>query len=128
MLKVCRGGSSLADLGVVKAWGRPAGYDLEENFSVYTDWIWLHNEKPDVVLVDGRFRVCSFLTSLLQAESGTKIIFDDYVNRQHYHFVERFISPVAFFGRQALFIVPPKQLLKVDDLVDSINKFRYVFD
>ena len=37
--------------------------------------VWL----DDCVLVDGRFRVCCFLTSLKNAEQGTRIIFDDYV-------------------------------------------------
>ena len=49
-------------------------------------------KSPKLVIVGGRFRVCYFLTSLKFAEEGTKILFDDYANRPHYHFVEKYGS------------------------------------
>ena len=116
------------DLGPLGAWGRPLGYERSEHFSDYTDWIWGQGVSPDLVLVDGRFRVCCFLTSLLNAAEGTLIIFDDYTNRAHYHFVERFLKPFETCGRQALFRVPAKARLDEQGLRDSISQFRYVFD
>lgn len=118
----------LADLGPVGSWGRPRSYQKAENFRDYTDWIWNNERKPDVVLVDGRFRVCCFLTCLLNGDSGTKILFDDYTNRPHYHFVEKYLRPVDTCGRQALFIVPDKTALNIDAIAEDIHKFRYVFD
>ena len=118
----------LADIGEVGPWGRPVNYLKANNFHDYTDWIWSSKKKPNVILIDGRFRVCCFLTCILNAESGTKILFDDYTNRPHYHYVEKYIKPIETCGRQALFIVPNKEILNLNTLTDSIDKFRFVFD
>tara|TARA_Y200000002_G_scaffold382817_1_gene401472 strand:+ start:4633 stop:5271 length:639 start_codon:yes stop_codon:yes gene_type:complete len=116
------------DLGKVGNWGRPLRYDKSSNFSDYTDYIWKQTEKPNLVLVDGRFRVCCFLTSLKFAKPGTKIIFDDYVNRPHYHFVEKYISRSNECGRQCLFVVPSKSKIDMDSLNKDIEAFRFVMD
>jgi hypothetical protein len=120
--------SHLADVGPIGSMGRPLGYSRLENFNDYTDWIWMNDKKPNLVLVDGRFRVCCFLTSLIFAEKGTKIFFDDYTNRPHYHFVEKFIKPSETCGRQALFIVPKRGVLDIRGIKEAIVKFRFVFD
>jgi hypothetical protein len=118
-----------ADLGPVGDWGRPLSYDKHDNFADYTDWIWKQGVSPSVVLIDGRFRVCCFLTSLLHSREGAAIIFDDYHNmRAHYHFVEKFLKPVDTCGRQALFRVPARASLDEERLKDAIEKFRFVFD
>lgn len=63
-------------------------------------------DQPDMVLIDGQFRVACFLYTLLQAAAGTRVLFDDYRDRPQYHFVEE-ICPVAqWSGRMALFMVP----------------------
>ena len=116
------------DLGKVGSWGRPISYDKNYNFSDYTDYIWKQPEKPKLVLVDGRFRVCCFLTSLKFADAGTKIIFDDYVNRPHYHFIEKYVSRIHECGRQCLFIVPSKSKINIDSLNKDIDAFRFVMD
>ena len=83
---------------------------------------------PKLVLVDGRFRVCCFLTSLKFAEAGTKIIFDDYVNSPHYHFIEKYVSRINQCGRQCLFIVPTKSKIDMNSLNKDIDAFRFVMD
>lgn len=117
-----------ANVGKIKDWGTPSNYENHQNFNDYTDWIWEQNVSPDVVLVDGRFRVCCFLTSLLRAQEGTRLVFDDYINREEYHIVEKFIKPVNTCGRQALFIVPNKATLDLPELETFIKHFRFVFD
>ena len=116
------------DLGKVGGWGRPISYLKCSNFSVYTDYIWKRSEKPKLVLVDGRFRVCCFLTSLKFADPGTKIIFADYVNRPQYHFVEKYVSRINECGRQCLFVVPSKSEIDMDSLNKDIDFFRFVMD
>ena len=81
-----------SNLGDVSGWGRPLSYKKMDSFFEYTDFIWRQKKSPKLVIVDGRFRVCCFLTSLKFAEEGTKILFDDYANRPHYHFVEKYGS------------------------------------
>ena len=116
------------DLGKVRRWGFPLSYVKSNNFQDYTDYIWKQSEIPKLVLVDGRFRVCCFLTSLKFAEAGTKIIFDDYVNSPHYHFIEKYVSRINECGRQCLFIEPAKNKIDMISLNKDIDAFRFVMD
>jgi hypothetical protein len=65
---------------------------------------------------------------LIKGRAGALIFFDDYIDRPQYHFIEKYVRPFAFCGRQAIFKIPEKGALDVAKIVDSINKFRYVFD
>ena len=94
----------------------------------YTDFLWKQPEKPDTVLIDGRFRVCCFLTTLKLADEGTRIIFDDYINRPHYHFIEKYVPRVTVCGRQCLFIKALKYNLDINELSKDIESFRFVMD
>jgi hypothetical protein len=115
-------------LGKVGGWGRPLSYEKNYFFSDYTDYIWKQKNSPEIVLVDGRFRVCCFLTSLKFAEEGTKVFFDDYTNRPHYHFVEKYVSRVKECGRQCMFVVPSKAEIDMAELDKDIASFRNVMD
>ena len=116
------------DLGEVENWGRPIGYEKSYNFINYFNWIWTQDILPDTVLIDGRFRVCCFLTSIKYANENTKIIFDDYNNRPYYHVIEKFIKKEQTCGRQALFVVKNKNDINIDLLNIEINNFYYVMD
>ena len=116
------------DLGEMGAWGWPLRYRYRDRFWEYTDFLWQQTKLPDVVLVDGRFRVCCFLTSLKYARPGTKILFDDYINRPHYHIVESYVPRVEVWGRQCLFVAPPADSLDMQALDREIANFRHVLD
>lgn len=94
------------DVGPVAKWGRPRTFRKRRNFIHYIEGVWTGVARPDVVLIDGRFRVACFLTCLLHARPGTRIVFDDYVGRRTYHLVEEFVTPDARNARQAVFTVP----------------------
>lgn len=117
-----------SNLGEVGSWGRPLSYEYIDSFSDYTDFVWKQKKTPKLVLVDGRFRVCCFLTSLKFAEEGTKILFDDYINRPHYHFVEKYVSRLKECGRQCMFVVPSKTEIDMIELEKDIVSFRNVMD
>ncbi len=117
-----------ADCGDIGDWGRPETYDHRTGFHDYTDWLWRQALRPDVVLIDGRFRVCCFLTSLKHADAGTRLIFDDYTDRRWYHIVERLVPRHQVCGRQCLFVVPPKSALDMAALDRMIDQFRLVMD
>ena len=116
-----------SNVGETTKWGYPKGYSNYINFNDYTDYIW-KQKKPSIVLIDGRFRVCCFLTSLKFAEEGTKIFFDDYTDRYHYHFIEKYVSIEKKCGRQCLFIVPSKNKIDINELNKDISLFRNVMD
>ena len=82
--------------------------------------------QPDLVLVDGRFRVACFLYSLLHMKAGGVILWDDYTNRPEYHSVERFLKPVAYHDEMAVF-----QITGQEDLpgaVDALFSGLFVLD
>ena len=114
------------DLGPLSNWGKPSSYAKRENIKTYLNYIWQQSLKPSLVLIDGRFRVACFLTCLLRANSGTKLIFDDYVNRPYYHIIEEIIEPTQLSPRQALFIVP----VNIDKIrvQKYLEKFLLVMD
>lgn len=80
------------------------------------------------VLIDGRFRVASFLTSIKFCDDGCKIIFDDYANRTHYHVVEEIIKPIKIFGNQALFEVKDRNSLQENEIDQLLRSFEHVRD
>jgi hypothetical protein len=118
----------IADMGDIGDVGRPKSYDFSHNFSQYFDLIWHQSKKPDCVLIDGRFRVCCFLTTLKFADEGTFIFFDDYIDRPHYHFIEKYVNRHKECGRQCLFIKPSNSLIDFKELDKDIDLFRYVMD
>jgi hypothetical protein len=95
------------DIGPTKAWGYPVSRNSTKHWPAYCIAPWKSLEacgmSPDLILIDGRFRVAAFLYSLLMAKKGTTILFDDYEKRNHYHVVEQVIKPVKLLGRMAEF-------------------------
>ncbi len=67
-------------------------------------------QQPDLILVDGRFRVACVLESLLGLSplSETQILVDDYVGRPEYGVVEQY-ADVELVGRMA--VLRPRRLL-----------------
>ena len=110
------------------SWGWPDDYSVRDNFINYANDIWNRGLKPNFILIDGRLRVLCFLISLKRCNSGTKIIFDDYVNRKFYHIVEELIKPSSNDGRQCLFEVGDKKDIDMKKLDFLINKFNYILD
>lgn len=116
------------DLGAVGGWGRPIDYINRHGFAEYTDFMWKQAEKPNVILIDGRFRVCCFLTALKYANEGAYLLFDDYIGRPHYHVVEKYVERSEECGRQCLFIVPSADKIDFEALDKDIISFRHVMD
>jgi hypothetical protein len=114
------------DVGEIADWGRPKSYAKRHNFLLYSKWFWESEVSPDLVLIDGRFRVLCFLTSLKFAPVGTKIIFDDYSNRPFYHVAEEFSPILDRCGRQVLFESTQNAKKRITD--DLLLSFKNVID
>jgi hypothetical protein len=97
------------DLGPVENWGTPKDNNRARDFWKYSTSPWemaaRENAVPDVVLIDGRFRVACFLYSLLAARKGTLIIFDDYLDRPEYFVAEKYCQLEGKAGRMGFFFV-----------------------
>ena len=79
--------------------------------------------EPDLILVDGRFRSACFLTSCIKTTLPIRILFDDYVKREHYHFVENIVTPSEVIAdRMAVFDIAP-DMVRAEVLLDFITAF-----
>lgn len=109
-----------ADIGPTGSWGRPEGSGAYRRFHLYATGIWDHPgfRHPDVVLIDGRFRVACFLATMIRCTRPVTVLFDDYIDRKYYHWIEELIPRDELIGRMARFTVrpqslPPEQLTRV---------------
>lgn len=116
------------DIGPTVEWGNPRDSSKAAKWPLYSSSIWSEiiakcEDEPDLVLIDGRFRVASFLATLIFGRPGTTILFDDYLDRPHYHVVEKYLRPVGGAGRMAEFRTadpPPREIL-LDLMAYSTN-------
>jgi hypothetical protein len=113
------------NFGKVGEWGRPLNYTHIDQLHDYTSAVFKYCN-PDLILIDGRFRVFCFLFTLQEATIGTRIIFDDYTNRPHYHIIETVVRPIETCGRQALFM--KTQDFDVTLIETLMSSFEYVMD
>ncbi|MDA7425996.1 hypothetical protein [Thalassococcus lentus] len=109
-----------SDIGATKEWGHPVDASEWRRFARYPLEVWGLKEfrQPDVVLVDGRFRQGCALATAFMTKKPVEVLFDDYVQRKHYHKVEDFLGSPEITGRMARFRVvpqpiPPEKLLQV---------------
>lgn len=85
-----------ADIGAVGFMGRPAGDSPRETWPEYARLPWMHTGEtpPDLVFVDGRFRVACILETALRVERKTIIAVHDFWNRPAYHGVLPFLDEI----------------------------------
>ena len=105
-----------ADIGPTRAWGQPADRSGFRRYHLYATEIWDHPRfrHPDVVLIDGRFRVACFLTAMIRCTRPVTVLFDDYIDRESYHWIEELFPVQDMAGRMARFTVTPRALAPED--------------
>jgi len=100
----------IAPIGHVEAWGRPTDRSKISSWNAYSSLPWFYCSDnsliPDLILIDGRFRVACFCASFLSAREGATILFDDFFGRPHYNIVKSLVEPIRMHGRMAEFTVP----------------------
>lgn len=122
-----------ADIGPVKAWGRPASRDHRSRWPSYAALPWdRYAAWPDtasIVLVDGRFRVSCCLAAveaiLDHGRRHTKILFHDFLpDRPKYENVLAFCEIV--YRVEGLVILRPRPDLDRSALRKARQAFNYV--
>lgn len=111
-----------SDIGPTKEWGHPADETGWKRWARYPLKVWERGVDPDVVLVDGRFRVGCALAALFRARRPFRLLFDDYAPRQHYHVAAEYLGRPRMAGRMAVWEVepkpvPPERLLQIVTLM-----------
>jgi hypothetical protein len=106
------------NIGLTQHWGMPVFTKPTRRrvrrWEEYAKAPWRYfrtiGQQPDLILVDGRFRVACVLESLLSLSplSNTRILVDDYLGRPEYSVVERY-ADMELVGRMA--VLRPRKLL-----------------
>ncbi len=99
-----------ADIGPTKEWGHPVDDSEWKKFPRYPLAVWDNPRftHPDVVLVDGRFRVGCALATAFRITRPVTLYIDDYADRKRLHAIEDFLGkPDEMIGRMARFNVTP---------------------
>ena len=98
-----------ADIGPTKEWGHPKDESAFRNWPGYALKFWELRDvpHPDVVLIDGRFRLASFMATAFHITRPVTLYFDDYLPRPAYHKAEQLLKPSQIIGRMARFDLLP---------------------
>lgn len=124
-----------SDIGLTEEWGYPvftrpsnAKHDRWRNYTEKAfSQISRSGKFPDMILVDGRFRVACALASAFhakKAEANAALYIDDYVGREHYKQVEDFLGTPLIVGRTACFSIGPGRLKQdiSEDVIHNAHK------
>lgn len=105
-----------ADIGPTEKWGMPVNRGFRSAFPAYALSVWDRPDfvQPDLVLIDGRFRVGCFLATLFRTKRAVTVLWDDYLDRKAYHGVQRYARPVSMTGRMAVFRISPMPVPAAD--------------
>lgn len=98
------------NLGPTGRWGFPRTKVRAEHWPRYALSVWDRPDfqHPDVVLVDGRFRLACMLTVALRITRPVTLLCDDYLERKEYHKIETLIGAPDMTGRMAAFTLTPQ--------------------
>ena len=103
----------------------PSEFCSKKNWSLYSK---LANEctfTPDLILIDGRFRVASALESIKIMNDDTFLLIHDYIRKQYY-VVEDFFDKIE--GVLTLQVFKKKKNINMEELDKVIEKYRLIMD
>lgn len=96
------------DIGKTGSWGKPVGTKGFRNYSAYALAVWDRvTTAPDLVLIDGRFRLACFCATLMRMTRPTRVIVDDFEGRPAYAPMLKLADPVLSVGRLRVFDLQP---------------------
>lgn len=84
------------DIGPVGAGGFPTDKSHASKWVNYHADVWDHmSNLPDLVFIDGRFRLACALQAAARCAPGTSVLIHDYSDRPYYHEIEHFLEKGA---------------------------------
>jgi hypothetical protein len=97
------------DIGPVGDWGKPTDPGTRDRWPSYYSDVWAEpgSADCDLYLVDGRFRVASFMSVVLRCRPSAIIVVHDFASRSGYHVVKEVCREVARAEDLSVFQIPP---------------------
>lgn len=109
-----------ADIGPVGDWGYPIDESRLRDWPLYHSRVWRHlRGSPDIVLIDGRFRVACLLQAVIHCNPECVFLIHDF-DRAHYQSVLRHTDLLAQVETLAV--------LRTKQQVDGKAVLRDLFD
>jgi hypothetical protein len=107
---LARGAAKLVhvDLGRVGRWGKPKNILTFPYWPRYARQPWVDGYSPDLVLIDGRFRVSCIMEALWRGEAGTKIAVHDFWTRRRLQAVLPYVDVVDRSESLAVMVRKPQ--------------------
>lgn len=119
-----------ANLGEVDTLGRPVLVEKFKNFHTYMVLPWALADKymlsPDTIFINGPFKVACFLYSLICAEEGAVILFNDFFKNPAYEVVRNYCALEKRHGNMAEFVVQKNYAMS--DIAANIAKYSVITD
>lgn len=114
------------DIGNVEEWGFPINDDKIEDFYKYSSDIFniVIKDKVDTVFIDGRFRVACTLKSIIELHNDPTIIIHDFINRNGYHIVLKYLDIIDSVN--TLYIFKVKKNININDVITDYDKYKYI--
>jgi len=98
-----------ADIGPTGAWGKPTRARDWGKFHGYPMQPWQDpGLDPDLVLIDGRFRLGCLVAAALHCRRPLTVLIDDYEERPAYHRAEALFPLTRMIGHMAQFDLEPR--------------------
>lgn len=110
----------LTEVGCKDNWGYPEEDTPKEKYLPYFRTIRAYTEIPDIVLIDGRFRVACALNTWFIINESTIILFDDFTDRSYYHITLKYFHVLKTVGRMV--VLKKKIDVRMDE--NDIEKYE----
>lgn len=123
---------TFVDLGSTNKWGKPISTEQHHEWSDYYTKIWdsinAEKQKVDVIFIDGRFRVCCSLYSILKVleygKRDTIFMIHDFWRREQYHIVLKFFDEIV--SSRNLAVLKLKENINISDVKRTLNEYTLV--
>ena len=112
------------DFGEMGKWGHLKSEKKKHMWPNFALAVFSKPQYPDLVLIDGRFRVASTLSTILNTPEDTKIMIHDFWNRPRYHILLHFLEVEIRVDTLGVFV--KKKPLKIKKMQSLLRKYQYL--
>lgn len=105
-------------------WGAPGPGSTLAQWLNYSNQILEEKENPDLILIDGRFRVACCLKSYEKVAENGLIIFDDFLDRPHYHVVLAYFDILDKTADKRMVVLKKKPGMAIP--VELVRKYEKI--